>query len=196
MKLHDIQMGKTMLSKQSGVFVRNHARLNVHEFSGHMWHKMGLWTKTLAIALLSFGLTSGVVAGPVPDGAEPVPPQELYELYAGRTQVWPDKGGGIYFAPNMTINALGDSLSYGAGNWSVTPRGRLCVDITWRWGRGSGDRSAYEECWRHVKRGNRIYKSYDGEWLQWNGLGNERSEYLYGFPFQTKFTRLLRRYGR
>lgn len=79
-----------------------------------------------ALADLRFG-------SPVPKDAATPEPEDLFRMFAGRTENW---GGGsyAYWAPDGTFWAVNEAdQSVGRGRWYVTTQSRLCYEGTWAW---------------------------------------------------------------
>lgn len=120
--------------------------------------------------------------GALPDTATKADPQTIYELYADRTQEWPDGSGGWYFAPNMKLAAVANDNTYGYGTWWVTRNGRLCTQVTWQWGRKRADSNTETTCWRHAVVDGEIWKQYDTGWWPFDGRKLEGSQFVRGHP--------------
>lgn len=69
----------------------------------------------------------------VPEDATVPDPEDLYRMFAGRTENW---GGGsyAYWAPDGTFWAINEAdQSVGRGRWHVTTLSRMCYEGTWAW---------------------------------------------------------------
>ena len=146
-----------------------------------------------AILLVSLGI-SQVRADQLPDGAAPLSPGELFSMYAGMTQQVSEGTGGYYFSPDRRLAALSTGRSYGYGTWWITDSGRVCMRVTWRWGRQADARSTEQYCSGHAKVGRTIWKEYDGEWYVWTG--NESKRFSPGYKYQEAINARAQLYGR
>jgi hypothetical protein len=120
--------------------------------------------------LLALLASSQARADQLPSGAVSLSAGELFSMYAGMTQSWPESSAGWYFSPDRKFAALGSGdETYAHGRWWITNSGKLCINVTWRWGRGADARNQERRCWGHAKVGQEVWKEYDGEWYEWPG---------------------------
>jgi hypothetical protein len=162
---------------------------------------MKLAPYTLTLWLLAGCVLGGSVAAApsLPDGSIPMTPDELVDLYAGKTQVWKEGRGGYFFARDHRMSAYASKKtgSYAVGKWQVTDSGEVCISVRWVWGKGPRGRGPFQKtCWAHRKFDGQIWKQDQGAWYQWNRSGGESSNFIKGYKFYDQVTALHDRYGR
>jgi len=147
--------------------------------------------RNLLNILLSLSLASLVhlggaaVAAPLPAEAVPMSPDELSELYRGKTQLWREGIGGYFYASDNKLAGYSRKRveTYAVGRWYVTDAGEVCVVERWIWGPGRQGRGPMKRtCWEHRKFGGQIWK-YDNGWYQWNRADGEASRFIKGYKY-------------
>jgi Protein of unknown function (DUF995) len=154
----------------------------------------GLVRRFPFFVLLALLGSSQAEADQLPSGAVLLTPAELFSMYAGMTRQAKEGVGGYYFSPDRRLAVLSTGKSYGYGRWWITTSGKVCMRVTWRWGRGAGAASSEEYCMGHAKVGRRIWKEYDGEWYEWTG--NESKRFSPGYKYQEQVNARAQLYGR
>lgn len=107
------------------------------------------------------GLGGALAADKPPATARPLGPNQLADLYGGKTWLWKDGAG--YFAPDgkfLAWSGSGAKTNYASGQWTVSRRtGMLCMVAVWhnRW-------SGYpaKTCFKHVAADGNIYQRKSG----------------------------------
>ena len=95
----------------------------------------------------------------------PLPANELFQLYQGRSWLWSDGAG--YFSPKQrqfrSWTGSGKTASYGEGRWFIPEAGKLCFKATWTAQSGSAPAVT---CFSHRVKGGNVYQKRepDGEW--------------------------------
>ena len=103
-------------------------------------------------AALSLSLPAS--ADPKPRGAKNLDPQQVFDIYLGKTWQW--SKGGSYWGSAGTFQAVWDEdpndqvVSYTDGEWYVTSKGTLCYKTVWQWTGKSEPDEVLNYCWRHV----------------------------------------------
>lgn len=110
-----------------------------------------------AVALAALLATPARAADNPPTGAVPLTAPELYMLYAGKTWVWPNGGGGYTASDRSFVGAAidGQTQSYADGRWLVTNSGQLCWRATWH---GSAGAAPARTCFDHMQKAGVIYQ--------------------------------------
>jgi hypothetical protein len=127
-----------------------------------MHHLLG----SAAMALLLVGLPASSGA----DQPVPLQPQEVRNMYSGKTWVW-DAGGG-YFAPNGTYQAWTQDSEYGlmhaTGRWTVEIGGQLCYSARWHYANTS---NTSQDCFAHLDSNGAVLQRNERDGGQWYRFG-------------------------
>ena len=157
---------------------------------------------TLLGSALMFAVGSlGAGADPKPSGAKAANPQVIANYHAGKTHIWKNCKGGIYYGSNWQAQAWceRDGKAVGLGTWKVDGRGKICHELTWYWkgkdGVGSRTPEVTEEnCHEHLVDGiGTIWRSWGGE-KDWWPLAGTKS-LVKGFKHKSKVSRLRNQLG-
>lgn len=149
----------------------------------------------------SFGPTASLSnAASLPAGGVPLSAAELYDMYRGKTQAWPEGAGGWYFGTDRRLSAYASKPpgSYAVGKWYITESGKVCVVARWIWAKGSQGKGPNQKtCWAHQKVGSQIWKlnPKTKAWYQWNASGGESATFVAGYKFSEQVTALYALYG-
>jgi hypothetical protein len=154
----------------------------------------GLVRRFAFLVLLALLGSSHAEADPPPKGAVMLTPGEVFSMYAGMTRQAKEGVGGYYFSPDRRLAVLSTGKSYGYGRWWITSSGKVCMRVTWKWGRGADAASSEESCSGHAKLARMIWKEYDGKWYEWTG--NESKRFSPGYRFQEHVNARAQLYGR
>jgi hypothetical protein len=90
------------------------------------------------IFIACFAATS-LSADPKPAGSKPWDAQSIANYYAGKSEVWKNCKGGVYYDGGWVAQAYcnKDGESVGVGTWNVK-NGKVCHQLTWNWPQGDG----------------------------------------------------------
>ncbi len=91
--------------------------------------------KTILTAALCGGVLFGATtaaADPKPRPSKPATGQAVAQLFAGKTHVWKDNKGGLYYGAKGEVIAYSSKHkdAVGVGTWTVR-KGKLCHKLTW-----------------------------------------------------------------
>ena len=108
----------------------------------------------------------------VPPGVQRPAPENLFYMYAGKTEDW-GNGSGVYWAPDGTFRAVNQAeQSLGYGRWYVTSASRMCYEGRWFWRQDFGVEN------REVRTCTRFLVDEDGQ--IWSTTGRRSGPW---FPF-------------
>ena len=164
--------------------------------------RLAIQAATAVSLLFACIVQSGDVlaAAAPPAGAVPMTPDQLLEMYSGKTQAWPDGAGGWFFAKDRRLSGYASKPpgSYAVGKWYITDSGKVCVRVKWVWAKGKNGHGPFETtCWAHQKVGSQIWKENPKKknWYEWNASGGESSTFITGYKFFDQVAALHAKYG-
>lgn len=150
----------------------------------------------VAAALIS---STGAWADPKPRGAKALDAQTAANMYAGRTVEWNSCKGGVYHGGKWQAQAYCDKNgpSVGLGQWSVTRKGSVCINLTWYWPQGESYGSKPQDkkvdCINHLVDANgQIWRNWTGDKDWWRVSPNEITK---GNKLQRKINKVRKKIG-
>ena len=156
--------------------------------------------KSIAISgVLVLAQMGGAVADPKPQGATRIDPNVVARAYAGNTVNWKSCKAGVYYGAEWQAQAMceKDGVSLGLGQWSVTQKGSVCINLIWYWREGNETKSQPQEkkvdCIHHVvDRNGQVWHNWEGDSDWWNGFAGNMDK---GFKYKRKVRRLRKKLG-
>lgn len=132
-------------------------------------------------AIVMLSLVGGTLAARAYDKLGPkavaVPAADLQAAYAGKTIIWPDHSGSVYWAADGTaVGYSQKSQAIGDGTWTASD-GMVCYDIVWM-GIKPGDKPyPLKNCFHYRRDGKTYYNQFTSDKMKshtgwWKGKGD------------------------
>lgn len=139
------------------------------------------------------------LADPKPADAVKADPQAVVNFYAGRTYVWKNCKGGVYYGAGWEAQAYcnKDGPSVGIGTWTVNAKGQLCHTLQWYWPKGSGygTKEPETDCINHAgTTSGELWHNWPDSADWWRLTDNKKFQPK-GFKDKSKIKRLRRKLG-